>query len=138
MAAAALAIQEKPAANVVEHIAAAELARRLEAANESRPGLVTMAIRTSEKERMHFVRRTRPADAAIHETDGAEIHYITEGAGTLVTGGTLVREAGKPATIQGGVSRRVTKGDAIVIPGRTPHWYSAVEGSVTYLEVRTL
>src|SRR5688572_18953759 len=91
-AAAGLANQEKPAANVVEHIAAAELARRLEAAKESRPGLVTMAIRTSEKERMHLVRRTRPADAAVHETDGAEIHYITEGAGTLVTGGTLVRE----------------------------------------------
>jgi hypothetical protein len=40
------------------------------------------------------------------------------------------------AKIEGGQSRRVTKGDVIVIPARTPHWYKEVEGSVTYLEVR--
>ncbi len=33
-------------------------------------------------------------------------------------------------------ARRVTKGDAILIPEGTPHQYTAVEGSITYLEVR--
>ena len=43
---------------------------------------------------------------------------------------------GAPGTIEGGVAQRVTKGDAILVPEGTPHQYTAVEGSVTYLEVR--
>jgi quercetin dioxygenase-like cupin family protein len=30
----------------------------------------------------------------------------------------------------------VAKGDVVVIPAGTPHWYKDVDGSVTYLEVR--
>jgi quercetin dioxygenase-like cupin family protein len=32
----------------------------------------------------------------------------------------------------------VSKGDTIIVPENSPHWYSAVDGSVTYLEVRWL
>ena len=35
--------------------------------------------------------------------------------------------------IQGGVTRRVSKGDMIVIPARTPHGFSEVQEAVTYL-----
>ena len=38
--------------------------------------------------------------------------------------------------IEGGVSRRVTVGDVIVIPGRTPHWWSSLEGDIRYMIVR--
>ena len=62
---------------------------------------------------------------------GTEVHYIIEGAATVVTGGTLVDR-----TIQGGVTQHVAKGDVLVIPAGTPHWYKDVEGTVTYLEVR--
>jgi len=55
----------------------------------------------------------------------------------LVTGGIVVRpEAGGPGNIEGGLARRVVAGDAILIPEGTPHQYTAVVGSVTYLEVR--
>jgi quercetin dioxygenase-like cupin family protein len=65
------------------------------------------------------------------------VHHITEGAGTLVTGGVIVRAQGRGgATIEGGVSKRVSKGDVILIPAGTPHWYKEVEGTITYLEVR--
>ena len=71
---------------------------------------------------------------------------ILEGAGVLVTGGTIVdsqaaaagthcRAAG--SRIEGGVSRRVAAGDLIVIPGRTPHWWSSLEGDMRYMIVRS-
>ena len=37
---------------------------------------------------------------------------------------------------ENGVIRHVAKGDVVVIPAGTPHWYKDVDGSVTYLEVR--
>jgi mannose-6-phosphate isomerase-like protein (cupin superfamily) len=68
---------------------------------------------------------------------GTELHYIIEGTGTLATGGRIVRPAGGgTVSIDGGVARQVAKGDVILIPENTPHWYKDVEGSITYLEVR--
>lgn len=32
----------------------------------------------------------------------------------------------------------VTKGDVIIVPAGSPHWYSQVDGAITYLEVRWL
>jgi quercetin dioxygenase-like cupin family protein len=40
------------------------------------------------------------------------------------------------ARIDGGVTRRVTKGDVIVIPARTPHWFSSQNGDLEYLIFR--
>ena len=54
--------------------------------------------------------------ASVHETE-AEMFYVIEGAGTLVTGGKLVEERRTNAenltgsSIEGGISRRVSKGD---------------------------
>jgi mannose-6-phosphate isomerase-like protein (cupin superfamily) len=92
--------------------------------------------------RINVVRRDKPGFALAHATGpakGSEVHYIIDGAATVVTGGTIIRKAGGPpssAVIEGGETRRVTKGDVIVVPAGTPHWYKEVEGSVTYLEVR--
>jgi Cupin len=38
--------------------------------------------------------------------------------------------------IQGGVSRRIKAGDVVVIPAGVPHWFSEIEGSITYVVVR--
>ena len=38
--------------------------------------------------------------------------------------------------IQDGVSRRVLKGDDIIIPGYTLHWFSNIESDLTYLITR--
>ena len=85
-------------------------------------------------------------EAIVHDTKVSEVYYMLDGAATLVTGGTLV-EPGPPQAgisgmntravrIEGGVSRRVTKGDVVIIPGRTPHWWSNLEGDISYLIVR--
>jgi quercetin dioxygenase-like cupin family protein len=38
--------------------------------------------------------------------------------------------------IQGGVTRRIKAGDVVIIPAGVPHWFSAIEGSITYVVVR--
>jgi mannose-6-phosphate isomerase-like protein (cupin superfamily) len=85
---------------------------------------------------INLVKRTVPAGAISHPR-GTEVHYIVDGGGTAVTGGRIVRPAGGgQATIEGGVSRHVAKGDIVFIPAGTPHWYSQIDGSITYLETR--
>lgn len=80
--------------------------------------------------------RTALDTAGVHDLD-AELYYIVDGAGTLVTGGTLVDAKRTNPTnwsgsaIKGGDSRRVAKGDVMLIPEGMPHWFSALEGSVT-------
>jgi hypothetical protein len=83
-------------------------------------------------------------DAVLHEVRTTEVYLMLEGAGTLVTGGTLVDERRDPKSttvrgsrIEGGVSRRVTKGDVIIIPGRTPHWWSQLETDIKYTITRS-
>ena len=92
-----------------------------------------------------FRPKSLPGDAIAHETRTTEVYYMLEGAGTLVTGGTIVGLKPPPAgrnpgprgdRIEGGVTRRVIPGDIIVIPGRTPHWWSNLEGDIRYLIVR--
>src|SRR5215831_6655673 len=78
--------------------------------------------------------------ASVHEQD-AELFYVIDGAGTLVTGGKLVEEkrtneANLTGTsIQGGASRKVSKGDWILVPEGVPHQFPAVEGNLTLMSV---
>lgn len=82
-------------------------------------------------------------DAVMHEVKTTEVYYMLEGTGTLVTGGKLMderRDAGttvRGSRIDGGVSRRISKGDVVIIPGRTPHWWSELDGDIRYLIIRS-
>lgn len=114
----------------------AALKAALKSASGDPNDMQTAAVRNSDVYRINLVHRTKPAGAIAH-TVGTEVHHITDGAATLVTGGTIVKGAtANQATIQGGVSRRVTKGDVILVPENMPHWYKDIEGQITYLEVR--
>lgn len=86
-------------------------------------------------------RMAGPNNASVHTAEGdkqdvTEVYEIVDGAGTFVTGGTILNPADRTAGIKGGESRRVSKGDFIIIPAGTPHWFSSIEGSITYLEAR--
>jgi mannose-6-phosphate isomerase-like protein (cupin superfamily) len=82
--------------------------------------------------------RAAVANAAVHETE-AELFYVIDGSATLVTGGKLTNENRTNAAnlsgsgIEGGVTRRVAKGDFIMVPEGTPHWFSAIDGTVVLM-----
>jgi mannose-6-phosphate isomerase-like protein (cupin superfamily) len=123
----------KPAIYVSNTDLAAAMAK---AGAGSGSGMTASNVTNSEHYRINLIRRTQAAGAIVHRP-GTELHYIVEGAGTLVTGGSVVRPAnGGTSSIEGGVTRRVVKGDAILVPEGTPHQYTAVEGQIVYLEVR--
>lgn len=117
---------------------AKELADVLKAAAANPGGMTTSAVSNTDQYRINVVHRVKPAGALAHPGN-TELHYIIDGSATVVTGGAIVRgTTPATATISGGVTQKVSKGDVIVVPANSPHWYSVVEGSVTYLEVRWL
>ncbi len=96
-----------------------------------------------------FRPKDAPITATVHQTNVTETYYMLDGAGVLVTGGKL-KEPTKPrqsslgdwtdlgsSGIDGGLSRRLTKGDIVVIPGGVPHGWASAEGDITYLIVRS-
>ena len=83
-------------------------------------------------------------EANRHDTKVTEIYYILDGNATLVTGGMLPDPHALSADsttyqssrIEGGTSRRVSRGDVVIIPGHTPHWFSEQDGDLRYLIFR--
>jgi len=123
------------------YMSEADLTATLKDAAKSAPAMHTAPVKNADHYRINVVRRTT-AQGAIAHPAGTEVHHIVDGSGTLVTGGTVVRSTAAGgrgsagATIDGGVSRHVAKGDVILIPAGTPHWYKDLDGPITYLEVR--
>jgi mannose-6-phosphate isomerase-like protein (cupin superfamily) len=115
---------------------AAELAAVLQKATANPAGMLSSPVTSNEHYRVSVINRAKPAGALAHPGN-TELLYIIEGSGTIITGGTLVPAAGgKPASIDNGVSQRFTKGDVIIVPVGSPHWFSVIDVPVTYLEVR--
>jgi mannose-6-phosphate isomerase-like protein (cupin superfamily) len=84
--------------------------------------------------------RASVGNAAMHETE-AELFYVIDGSATLVTGGKLANEKRTNAEnltgtgIEGGESRHVAKGDFIMVPDHTPHWFNAIDGTVVLMSL---
>lgn len=87
--------------------------------------------------------REKGGQVEIHDKE-TDIFYVTDGSATLVTGGTMV--GGKQTRpgqhlgtgIHGGQTHHLTKGDVVVIPAGTPHWFKEVPKSVSYYVVKVL
>jgi mannose-6-phosphate isomerase-like protein (cupin superfamily) len=76
--------------------------------------------------------------AAVHEKE-AELFYVIEGSGTIVTGGKLVEEKRtndanlSGTSIEGGVSKKISKGDWVLVPEGVPHQIPNVDGALTVM-----
>jgi mannose-6-phosphate isomerase-like protein (cupin superfamily) len=120
----------------VTHVPAKEVA----AAQLVRP---PAPIITAEHYLVMSVKRTEPGQSEVHAKE-TDVFYVIDGAATLITGGTIVDgkttapDQIRGASIKGGQSRHIAKGDIITVPKGLPHWISAVEGSVTYVVVKVL
>jgi mannose-6-phosphate isomerase-like protein (cupin superfamily) len=70
--------------------------------------------------------------------DYTAVVYVVSGAATLIVGGSAKMAAADKfggQSIQGGESRRISKGDVFIMPPDTVHWYKNVETPFRYLEV---
>jgi mannose-6-phosphate isomerase-like protein (cupin superfamily) len=82
--------------------------------------------------------RASVGPAAVHEKE-AEMFYVIDGGATLMTGGKLVNESRTNpenltgTAIEGGTSRTVSKGDFVIVPENTPHWFSSINGTIVLM-----
>jgi mannose-6-phosphate isomerase-like protein (cupin superfamily) len=114
-----------------------QLAAKLQAAISAASDPALSPIGVTDQYSINEVHRAKAGAPAVH-AGWTELHFIVSGSATFVTGGTLTPASGGPGSVlQGGVSKKVSKGDAILVPSNTPHWYKEVNG-LTYLEVRFL
>jgi hypothetical protein len=109
----------------------------------SKPALGIVAGQTATIVPNVVIRRRfeGPNNASVHTAEGdgqdvTEIYQILDGSGTSVTGGSLPDPRNRAAGITGGESHEVKSGDVLVIPPGTAHWFSRINGHITYLEVR--
>jgi mannose-6-phosphate isomerase-like protein (cupin superfamily) len=89
-----------------------------------------------------LLRRTLPGKAEVHETQ-ADVWYVIDGGCDFVTGGTVVEgeseSAGeiRGASISGGDTHHLAKGDFIRVPAGMPHWVKKIEGKeLVYIVVK--
>jgi glc operon protein GlcG len=79
----------------------------------------------------------------VHDKE-TDIFYVTDGEATIVTGGTMAGgKMTKPGqwlgtSIDGGETRHLSKGDVMVIPAGTPHWFKEVPKEINYLVVKVI
>jgi mannose-6-phosphate isomerase-like protein (cupin superfamily) len=117
---------QAPSITETKVVTAAEVAALVAGTPKDRNGNANMIRLTPYNVNMEH--RILGQGGSVHENE-AELFYVMDGAGTLLTGGKL-----NGTTIEGGVSRRVAKGDWIMVPAGVPHQYPAVEaGGLTLM-----
>ena len=90
---------------------------------------------------VHTSRRDKAGLAEIHGLD-TDIIYVLQGTATFVTGGTAVdakeiaADELRGPRIEGGITRQLTKGDVIIVPNNTPHWFKEVNGEFLYYTIK--
>jgi glc operon protein GlcG len=90
---------------------------------------------------VHASRREKPGQAEFHAKD-ADVIYVLQGTATIVTGGEVVD--GKPtapdeirgSSIRGGETRKLAKGDVMIVPRGTPHQFVEVTNPFLYYVVK--
>jgi quercetin dioxygenase-like cupin family protein len=87
--------------------------------------------------------RDKAGQVEFHDKE-TDVIYVIEGEATFVTGGTAVglrqTKAGQSigTEVKDGEAHHLTKGDVIVVPAGTPHWFKEVPKSVSYYVVKVL
>jgi len=93
--------------------------------------------------KVHASHRDGPGKSEVHEHE-TDIIYVLEGTATFVTGGKVV--AGQTispgeirgASIEGGETRKLVKGDLIIVPQGVPHWFKDLKAPFNYYVVKAI
>jgi glc operon protein GlcG len=126
-----LALAEAPARDVTE----------LDAAQVAAAFAKGAPLLENDLYKIHASRREAAGVAEVHERD-TDIIYVLDGEARFVTGGRVVagQEIGpdeiRGPRIEGGTARALSKGEVVVVPNGTPHWFESVPGPFVYYVVK--
>ncbi len=104
-------------------------------------GAVLEDASNGENYMVHASRREKPGMVEVHELD-TDIIYVLDGTAVFVTGGRSVDSKQtapnefRGVSIDGGETRNIKKGDVLIVPKGTPHWFKEVNGPMTYYVVK--
>ncbi len=143
--AAAIAQQPagKQAAQMKTYSSAADVAGLIaKAKSERKEGQATVTGRILQLPpyNANLEYRAAVGPAAVHEKE-AEMFYVIDGSATLVTGGKLTNESRTNAEnltgngIEGGKPQQIAKGDFVIVPENTPHWFSTINGTLILMSL---
>src|SRR5262245_60714998 len=125
-----------PAADVAALIAKAKSERKPDQANFVQPIVQLAPFNANLEYRVAGIN----ANASVHKRD-AEMFYVVEGTGTLVTGGKLrdarQTNADNPtgSGIEAGTPTQLSKGDYVMVPENTPHWFGEIDGALVLMSL---
>jgi mannose-6-phosphate isomerase-like protein (cupin superfamily) len=141
---AAIAVAQPPAPPAMKTFtSSAEITALIAKAKSERKGdapLVAERILSLAPYNANLEYRGAVGPAAVHVKE-AEMFYVIDGSATLVTGGKLVNET-RPnpdnlngTAIENGTPQNVAKGDFVIVPENTPHWFSAINGTLVLMSL---
>ena len=87
--------------------------------------------------------RDKPGQVEVHDHE-MDVLYVVDGTATFVTGGKMVGgKNSRPGQwlgtdITGGTAQKLVKGDVIVVPAGTPHWFKEVTTPISYYVVKVV
>jgi glc operon protein GlcG len=91
--------------------------------------------------KVHAARRDAPGIAEVHLRD-TDIFYVVSGSATIMTGGEVVdgkttaKDEIRGASLKGGRTQRLARGDIMIIPQGVPHQFVAAEPGFLYYVVK--
>jgi quercetin dioxygenase-like cupin family protein len=87
--------------------------------------------------------REKPGQVEVHDKE-MDVIYVVDGTATFVTGGKIVgarqsrTDQWLGTDIAGGTTQKLVKGDVVVVPAGTPHWFKEVPGPISYYVVKVV
>jgi mannose-6-phosphate isomerase-like protein (cupin superfamily) len=87
--------------------------------------------------------REVPGQVEVHDKE-TDVIYVIDGGATFVMGGKMVGgKASRPGQWLGtditeGQTQKLTKGDMVIVPAGTPHWFKEVSPQVSYYVVKVI
>jgi mannose-6-phosphate isomerase-like protein (cupin superfamily) len=140
--AAAVAQQKGAPQAPITYKSAADVAAMIAKAKAQNDGkataLISQSILSLSPYKANLEYRASVGPASIHEKE-AEMFYVIDGSATLITGGKLVGETRTNAenltgtAIEGGTPQSVAKGDFIIVPENTGHWFSEIKSTLVLM-----
>jgi mannose-6-phosphate isomerase-like protein (cupin superfamily) len=87
--------------------------------------------------------RDKSGQVEVHDKE-MDVIYVIDGTATFVTGGKIVGAKNtRPGQwlgtdVTGGTPQKLVKGDMVVVPAGTPHWFKEVPTTISYYVVKVI